>query len=147
MPYNIYMKNTKAILLIVLGSFIIATGFAFAENVSYGQLEEYSKGITIPVSGLTVGTNKEAILKGAPVTAAAAPVVATAPVVPAPTAAAAPAKPAPTFMESAKKYVGDNMDQIVSATAIGFIAFLVLGTGGLGLLVGLLAFSLFQFIK
>lgn len=142
------MKNTKAILLIVLGSFIIATGFAFAENVAYGQLEEYSKSITIPAPDLTPSTNKEAILNGSPVTRDAAPAAAAAPAVPAPTAAAAaPAKPAPTFLETAKKYVGDNMSQIVSAAAIGFIAMLVIGTGGAGLLVGLLAFGLFQFIK
>lgn len=141
------MKNTKAILLIVLGSFIIATGFAFAENVAYGQLEEYSKSITIPAPELTAGTNKEAILKETPATRDAAPAVAAAPAVPAPTAApAAPAKPAPTFMESMKKYVGDNQGQIVSAAAIGLIAFLVIGTGGAGLLVGLLAFGLFKFM-
>lgn len=135
------MKNIKAILLILLGSFVIATGFAFAENVSYGQLQDAAKTITLPNPVITApGTTKEAVVAQAAVTKAAAP---TPPAVTPPS----PAKPAPTFMESAKKYVGDNMSQIVSAAAIGFLAFLVLGTGPLGLIVGLLAFGFFQFIK
>lgn len=36
-PYNIYMKNTKAIFLILLGTFLLATGFSFAG--SYDQLK------------------------------------------------------------------------------------------------------------
>jgi hypothetical protein len=50
-------------------------------------------------------------------------------------------------MEQAKKYVGDNMPQIVTGAAVGLIAMLVIGTGGAGLIVGLLAFALLKFIK
>ncbi len=135
------MKNTKAILLIVLGSFIIATGFAFAENVAYGQLEDANKTITLPV----MSPPSQNITKEVAVTRAAAPITVVAPAVPAPTKVEE-AKPAPSFLETAKKFFGDNKDQIVSAAAIGLLAFLIIGTGGAGLLVGLLAFGLFKYI-
>ena len=140
------MKNLKAILLIVLGSFFIATGFAFAESekTAYRDLELTAKSIEMPVVEFT----NQGAARDVVVTKAAAPVVAPppAPAIPAYTKVE-PVKPAPTFMEKTKKYIGDNMSQIVSAAAIGFLAMLVIGTGGAGLLVGLLAFGLFMGLK
>lgn len=137
------MKNTKAILLIVLGSFIIATGFAFAEapKPAIEQLKELQ--IEMPViSAPSKNITKET---ATPVQPAAQPA---APVVPAPTVAPAPeVKPAPTLGETVKKFVGDNFSQIVTAGVIGALAFMVIGTGGAGLVVGLLAFAFFSLIK
>ena len=136
------MKNTKAILLIVLGSFMIATGFAFAETdrPALDQLKGWT--IDMPV----VSAPSKNIAKETVTTTKAATTGVIAPAVPAPVKVEA-AKPAPTFMESAKKYFGDNQSQIVSAVAIGLLAFLIIGTGGAGLAIGILAFALFKFMK
>jgi len=138
------MKNTKAILLIVLGSFIIATGFAFAETSRspIAQLNEAAGNLATPVpSNPSAGTSRDVV------TTAPAPAV-VPPAVPAPTAvAAAPAEKKLTAGEKVKKFIGDNFSQIVTATAIGLIAFLVVGTGGAGLLIGLAAFAFFTLLK
>ena len=136
-PYNISMKNTKAIFLIVVGAFIMATGFAFAEGggVAYEQLVKEYKGIELPAPVMPApGANKEAALAVTPATPATA-------------ATTVAVEKAPTIGETVKKYVGANFSQIVAAAAIGLIAFLVIGTGGGGLLIGLLAFSFFMMRK
>lgn len=138
------MKNTKAVLLIVLGSFIIATGFAFAETeqVALGQLKELQKSIVMPVVS---APSQNITRETATTTAPAATTV--APAVPTPAAVAAPAEPKPTLGQKIKTFIGDNLSQIVSAAVIGVLGFLVLGTGGAGLLVGLAAFAFFSLLK
>jgi len=138
-PYNMNMKNTKAILLIILGSFLVATGFAYAGE-ALDQLKAMQND-TAPVLALQAsqlpvktGTTKDVNLTASG--GAIAPAIYT----PTPPPAA---KPAPTMMETAKKWIGDNFSSIVSALVIGLIAFMVLGTGGAALAVGAAAFGAF----
>ena len=138
------MKNTKAIFLIVVGAFIMATGFAFAKNVSYGQLEDAARSIQIPAPVVTApGATKESILNET--TTKSANTLKEAPPVPGATVAKAEEKP--TLGKKVKKWLGSNFSKIVSAVAIGFIAFLVLGTGGAALAVGAAAFGFFMLMS
>ncbi len=134
------MKNTKAIFLIIIGAFILATGFAFAENVAYEQLKEQASGIEIPAP-ITAGATRESILAETPTRAAAVTAVPTPPAAP----AAVVAK-TPTLGEQVKKFLGDNFSSIFSAVVIGLLAFLVIGTGGAALLAGVGAFAFFTLL-
>ncbi len=125
------MKNTKAIFLIILGSFILATGFAFA-NDALDQAR--NPNLFNDKRGGSVGVNVRAELS--------------APIVSQPLAVnqEAPAeKPSP--LKKAKEFVGNNFNQIMGAAVIGFLGFLVIGTGGAGLAVGLGAFAFFMLLK
>jgi len=145
-PYNMDMKNTKAVFLIILGSFILATGFAYAGE-ALDQLKAAAGNDTAAVqamqaagvsntSALTTGKTKGIDLKAA-IPAASAPAA----------AAATPEKKEPTMGEKVKKFVGDNFSQIFSAIIIGLLAFLMIGTGGAALAVGAAAFGFFYLLK
>lgn len=134
-PYNIDMKNTKAFFLIIIGSFIIATGFAFAET-AYEQLEkgfgDRSASGQLPVSagGATApAASGPAATSPAP---AAAPAVAPAPPAPTP----APAKPG--LGETIKKFWVDNARNILLGGIGAYLGFALFGP--VGILVGAIAF-------
>ena len=129
-PYNIDMKNTKAVFLIILGSFLLATGFAFAGTSS---LYETSRG----------GVNFDGTTRNS----GTVPVVAPQPAPSAVPGVAAPTKPEDTMMGKTKKFVKDNFSQIMGAVIIGFLAFLVVGTGGAALAAGAGAFGFFYMLK
>ncbi|HAN04563.1 MAG TPA: hypothetical protein DCW72_08230 [Elusimicrobia bacterium] len=120
------MKNTKAIFFIVLGAFLMATGFAFAAPSSTFDSAR-SGGLSFDGS-----RNSGSVSVIAPLPAPSA--------VP---AASQPTKPEDKPMAKTKKFVGDNFSKIVSAAAIGVLAFLVIGTGGAALAVGAAAFGFF----
>ena len=126
------MKNTKAVFFIVLGAFLMATGFAFAapsatfDKALSGQssFDGNKSGIDLTV---TRGSSGASGTSGASLGTKAAPT---------------PEK-VPTTGEKVKKFVGDNFSTIVSSVAIGVLAFLVIGTGGAALAVGAAAFGFF----
>jgi hypothetical protein len=132
------MKNTKAIFLIVLGSFIIATGFAFAENVSYEQLKSGPFG-GVAMGDLTVAADpSRAATAPAPVTAAPAPAAAAA--VPAVSAPAPAPAPGPTAKEKAKEFLQKHMGTMVLTGIGAYLGFALFGPIGL-LLGGLFMFG------
>jgi hypothetical protein len=127
------MKNTKAIFFIVLGAFLMATGFAFAapsstfDKANSGGLSFDGSKSGIDLSAQIRGNSVMSNTSGASLGAKPEP---------------APEK-VPTTGEKVKKFVGDNFSKIVSAVAIGVLAFLVIGTGGAALAVGAAAFGFF----
>jgi len=139
-PYNIDMKNTKAFFLIILGSFIIATGFAFAET-AYEQLE---KGFgdraanVSPVNKTILDTSGAAPVPAASAPAATTPAPAAAPAVaptpPAPTPA--PAKPG--LGETIKNFWVDNARNILLGGIGAYLGFALFGP--VGLVLGAIAF-------
>ena len=144
-PYNMNMKNTKAVFLIILGSFILATGFAYAEQTAFEQLKAMAADDTAAVKAMTAADvpNKSApagTTKGVDLKAAIPPASGAV-------KAATPEKKEPTMGEKVKKFVGDNFSQIFSAIIIGLLAFLVIGTGGAALAVGAAAFGFFYLLK
>ncbi len=143
-PYNMDMKNTKAVFLIILGSFLLATGFAYAkeDGPALAELKNWA-GSSQPYVALDAAgvANKAPLtksgIKGVDLVAKSS---ATVPAVTAP----AKEEKKPTLMESAKKWTKENFSLLVSSAAIGFLGFLILGTGIGGLLVGL---AFFGFVK
>lgn len=129
------MKNTKAFFLIILGSFIIATGFAFAET-AYEQLVDSNRAAAIgqlPVSG-----------GGATAPAASGPAATTSPA-PAAAAAVVPTPPAPTpapakpgLGETIKKFWVDNSRNILLGGIGAYAGFALFGP--IGLVLGALFF-------
>jgi hypothetical protein len=133
------MKNTKAIFFIVLGAFLIATGFAFA-----GESDTYTKvandgGVkawntvnpeapAVKFDGATTdksaGTKKSFLLKAA----------AASPSVPAVKAAATPPAPEPTAKEKMDKFLKDNMPAITLSAVGAFCGFALFGP--IGILMG-----------
>ena len=143
-PYNMDMKNTKAVFLIILGSFILATGFAYAEQTALEQLKAMAADDTAAVQKMQAAgvTNKSApagTTKGVDLKAAIPPASGAV--------AATPEKKEPTMGEKVKKFVGDNFSQIFSAIIVGLLAFLMIGTGGAALAVGAAAFGFFYLLK
>lgn len=137
--YNMGMKNTKAVFFIILGSFIIATGFAFArENFALSQLEEMNKSGSATFDGIPGAGNVpnppgvSAAPAGAPVTT---PATTVAPTPPAPGApAAAPAvKPEekPTFGENMKKFLGKHMATMAMVGIGAYVGFALMGPAGI----------------
>jgi len=123
------MKNTKAVFFIILGSFIIATGFAFAENVALGQAERWlDKGSLEQVPVVVGGASSSA--PAVVVSPAAAPTPAA--VVPAPAAAPA-AKPEekPTFGENVKKFLGKHMATMAMVGIGAYVGFALMGPAGI----------------
>ncbi|MBI5743204.1 MAG: hypothetical protein HY952_01515 [Elusimicrobia bacterium] len=135
------MKNTKAIFLIILGSFIIATGFAFAV-----ESETFTK---LAASGDPWG-NRSAT--GQLVDAAPSGTSSNLPPVSGPTSSPqiqqppAPGKPSddakaeekkPTFKENLNKYLKEHMSTM-AMTAIGAYAGFALLGGPIGLIIGAL---------
>lgn len=115
------MKTTKAFFLILLGSFLLATGFAFAENVALGQLQKGFHDDRSASVTPTLGINKSA-----------ASLKATAPPAPAP----APAKPG--VWETAKKFLTDNARNIMIGGIGAYLGFALLGP--VGIILGALTF-------
>lgn len=133
-PYNIDMKNTKAFFLIVLGSFIIATGFAFAET-AYEQLEK-GFGDRSAIGQLPVSAGPAAPAATAPAATTPAP-AATPAVVPTPPAPTpAPAKPG--LGETIKKFWVDNARNILLGGIGAYLGFALFGP--VGIIVGAIAF-------
>lgn len=110
-PYNIYMKNTKAIFLILLGTFLLATGFSFAG--SYDQLKSNPFG-----DGKSASISPDNRSAG-PVNLKAA----------APAPAPAPAKPG--VGETIKKFWVDNSRNILLGGIGAYLGFALLGPVGL----------------
>lgn len=142
------MKNTKAILLIVLGTFLMATGFAFAENTSLDQAGNPSlwKGdgrATIALPKLSIDTYYQSA------TAAMTPPTPTPPVVtpPVPTPAPTPVVKPPTIGEKISGWVSGNKKILITSVLVGFLGFLILGTGVGALVAGAAAFAFFSFNK
>jgi len=128
------MKNTKAVFLIILGSFIIATGFAFAENTAFKQLEE-AYGNKAAFDGLPgAGSAPMPPAAGGPTAApTAAGTQPSAPAVgnPAPAATAAPAaKPEEKkpFGQVAKEFIGKHMATMVMVGVGAYLGFALAGT-------------------
>ncbi len=144
------MKNTKAVFFIILGSFLLATGFAYAGE-ALDQLKAAASDDTAAVQTLQAA----GVANNAPLTAGktkgvdlAAQIKSGGVVAPA-VSSAAPAsdKDKKKPGEAVKEWIGKNFSQIIAAIAIGFLGFLVLGTGGGALAVGAAAFGLFYAIK
>lgn len=143
------MKNTKAIFLIILGAFLMATGFAYAKDQpAYETLLNGPFGTPVaanPVNKALIDTSG-----AAPVPAASAPAAAgsaaVVPQVPAPTAVTTtPAKeePKPTFGEKVGEFFGKYRRDIYRTGISAFLGFALIG-GPAGLLIGaLVGFAFF----
>ena len=134
------MKNTKAFFLIILGSFIIATGFAFAET-AYEQLEKGfgDRAADVSLVNKTIlDTSGAAPVPAAPAPAATTPAPAAAPAVaptpPAPTPA--PAKPG--LGETIKNFWVDNARNILLGGIGAYLGFALFGP--VGIVLGALLF-------
>jgi len=112
-PYNIYMKNTKAIFLILLGTFLLATGFAVA-----GSFEQ--------LSGNPFGDGRSASIS--PAGNSAGTVSMRAAVTP-PAPAPAPAKPG--LGETIKNFWVDNSRNILLGGIGAYAGFALFGPVGL----------------
>jgi len=130
-PYNMNMKNTKAIFLIVLGSFVIATGYAFAEEKAIETLlggRFFGQVIDTDTSVVTPGPNARPA-GNAPTTVAATP---TAPIAQAVPAVPAPKPtPAPTAGEQAKKFVKKYMGAMVMTGVGAYLGMALMGPAGI----------------
>ena len=117
------MKNTKTFFLIVFSSFIISTGFAFAENVALGQLEEWVK-TTAPAGDVKIDktldkttlTDLAKDTKG--ITKGVGDVK----------AAVEPPAPKPTPI---KDFVAEHKTKIFGAVLGGFLGFALFGPVGI----------------
>lgn len=145
-----HMKNTKAVFLIILGSFLLATGFAYAkeDGPAMQKLIEIS-GDSVPAvdtlnaAGVKNTGNLNKGATGVNLTAAIQQTANKAGVV-APAVSSAPApkvEEKKTLGQTVKGWVKSNFDKIIASAAIGFLGFLIIGTGIGGLLVGLAAFG------
>ncbi len=115
------MKNTKALSLILVASFFLATGSAFAGALGQLQAGPFGDGRSSSVSSDNKGLGDIGAMK------AAAP------------AASAPAPaPKPTLMESIKGFIGDNARNMLLGGIGAYIGFVLLGP--VGLLIGGLLF-------
>ena len=104
------MKNLKAILLIILGSFFIATGFAFAGE-AYQQANDGNLWKSGPSGAVAVAS--PFVDKSAPAVTAAAP-------------EKAPDKT--TLAQDTKKWVGDHKTQIFMGAVGAYVGFALFGT-------------------
>lgn len=126
------MKNTKAVFFIVLGAFLMATGFAFAapsqtfDRALSGQssFDGNKSGVDLTV---TRGNSVMSNISGANLGAKPEPT---------------PEK-VPTTGQKIKKFATDNKSELISAAAIGVLGFLVVGTAGVGVAVAAAAFGFF----
>jgi len=142
------MKNSKAIFLIVLGTFLMATGFAFAENTSLAQAGNPSlwksdgRADTV-LPQLNIDTYYQSA------TAAMTPPTPTPPVVtpPVPNPTTPEVKPPPTIGEKISGWVSGNKKILITSVLVGFLGFLILGTGVGALIAGAAAFAFFSFNK
>lgn len=139
------MKNTKAIFLIILGSFIIATGFAFAgESVSFNQLVAMEKSGSATFDGLPGAGNApippqvNAANAGNPLPTTPVQTAAQqTPPKPGDPAAAAKPEEKPTFKDKLNKYLKEHMSTMVMTGIGAYAGFALLG-GPVGLIIGAL---------
>jgi len=142
------MKNSKAIFLIVLGTFLMATGFAFAENTSLAQAGNPSLWKSDgPAATVLPQLSIDTYYQSA--TAAMTPPTPTPPVVtpPVPNPTPTPVVKPPTIGEKISGFISDNKKILITSVLVGFLAFLIIGTGGAALLAGGAAFAFFSFNK
>lgn len=128
------MKNTKAIFLIVLGSFIMATGFAFAaESETFNKLmnnnpfNDGRSASVLPASKAVLDVSGQTNVPAASAPAAAV----TAPAAPAPAAAApavAPAEKKPTVGETIKSFLGEHKKDILLGGIGAYLGWALVGT-------------------
>lgn len=130
------MKNTKAIFLIILGSFIIATGFAFAvESPTYNALAATgdpwgNKESPVAQAGSAAGTSAPNPPQvGAPASATQTPSTTAGNQAPATTNAPA-AKPEEKkpFGQVAKEFIGKHMATMVMVGVGAYLGFALAGT-------------------
>lgn len=114
------MKNTKALFLIILGSFLLATGFAFA-NDSLNSLKSNPFG-----DGRASSLSPDGKSLGSLDLKAAAPA-------PAPTPA-----PKPSIGKTIKEFLSDNARNIALGGIGAYIGFVLFGP--VGLVLGALVF-------
>lgn len=140
------MKNTKAIFLIVLGSFLLATGFAFAGNIPLDQAGHPSlwradgrSGVVLPNLTFEIAASTNTAATTPPPAATTPPIPPVPVVVP-----VEPPKPPPTLGEKISGYISDNKKIIITSGIVALIASLV---GGPVLLAGVLAFAFFSLNK
>ena len=136
-------RSTKAIFLIVLGSFLMATGFAFArENVALDQA-----GLWLDKSAL----NDAVVASGgspapAPAVTTAAPAVSPAVAVPTPPAVTTPPPaPKPTLGESVKSFLGEHRRDILLGGIGAYLGWALVGTMAGALTGGLFFLAFFWF--
>lgn len=149
-PYNMDMKNTKAVFLIILGSFLLATGFAYAKEDGPAMQDlkawvDNSQSVVVMEAAGVKDMGKLNLTKSNPVNLKAAIDTSVAKSTPTAsgTVAPKPEEKKPTLMEKFKEFWGKKggSSMIISALAIGFLGFLILGTAGAGLAVGVAAFG------
>lgn len=137
------MKNTNAVFLIILGSFLLATGFAFAgENVALSQAQGWLNKGALTDAVTAAGGASPAAAPAAPAPAPAAAAT-TPPAVPNPTTVTTPpAEPKPTLGERMSKFLQANRRTIFMTGIGAYMAFALIGTGVGALLGGLLFFMM-----
>jgi hypothetical protein len=134
MTYNIHMKNTKAIFLIVLGAFLMASGFAFAaESETYNRLA---------ANGNPFGDSRASDITPVNITAPALTNADKA--IPTPTGVntnatrnndatvtketTPPPAPKPTIGESIKSFLGEHRKDILLGGLGAYIGWALVGT-------------------
>lgn len=156
-PYNMGMKNTKAVFFIILGAFLMGTGFAFAAPEDSKTFDMLNNGFDfdtpragdIAVNKTPVVPGLPAITKSAPVKAAAAPAVKptddfSVTIKADNTPAKADEKKPPTTKEKVNKFLKGNMERMAACAIGAYVGFLLLGP--IGLLFGAVAMFGFDYL-
>lgn len=134
------MKNTKAIFLIILGAFLMATGFAFA-GPAYDQLRNGPFGTTASVELTPVTIPAENLNKALPTSVEVKKPEQKA--IPEVKAAAPAEEPKPSFGEKVQEFFGKYRRDIFRTGISAWMGFALLG-GPAGLLIGaVVGFSFF----
>lgn len=132
------MKNTKAIFFIILGAFIMATGFAYAGE-AYDQLQKGPFGKSALGDLTVVGTPPSANPPVSPNWTLTAPVPKPAtPTPPAVVISSKPAEPKPTLGEKAGEFFGKYRRDIFRTGISAYLGLALIG-GPIGLLIGAVA--------
>lgn len=136
------MKNTKAIFLIILGAFIMATGFAYAGE-AYNQLSNGPFGNSNAVEFTPVNVPAAGLNRALPtMTEVKPPEQKTVP--PVTKAAEVKAEPAkPTFGESVKNFLGEHRKDILLTGIGAYLGYALIGTLAGALTGGLFFFAFF----
>ncbi|OGR80741.1 MAG: hypothetical protein A2X32_09365 [Elusimicrobia bacterium GWC2_64_44] len=135
------MKNTKAIFFIILGAFIMATGFAFAKDQpAYDSLRNGPFGASSAVELTPVSLPAGDLNKALPMTEVKKPEQKAVPEV---APAAKVEEPKPTFTEKVGEFFGKYRRDIFRTGIGAFIGFALIGTIAGALTGGLLCFAFF----
>ncbi|HCC48997.1 MAG TPA: hypothetical protein DEQ38_12910 [Elusimicrobia bacterium] len=136
------MKNTKAIFLIIVGSFIMATGFAFASDPYNGDAYNTLKSGPFGKSALgdltVVGAPSSTKPPVSPDWTLTTPAKPTTPTPPAVVISSEPAKPKPTLGEKAGEFFGKYRRDIFRTGISAYLGLALIG-GPIGLLIGAVA--------